>query len=149
MDISQSIHTILSRQDIVTDLFYLKFLDRYPDVRKYFTDVDMAQQAVLLKMALTVVAQYYVHRYPAPAERPFLLDVRTPDEHAAGHIPDSTNIPVDELRSRLSELPKDQEIAAYCQVGQRGYLATRILNQSGFAATNVSGGYKTYKLWPR
>ena len=65
MDISQSIHEILSRQDVVTDLFYVKYLDRYPDVRNYFTNVDMAQQAVLLRMALTVVAQYYVDRYPA------------------------------------------------------------------------------------
>jgi len=82
-----------------------------------------------------------------PAERPLLLDVRTADEHSAGHIPDSINIPVDELRSRINELPKHQEIAAYCQVGQRGYLATRILKQSGFTALNISGGYKTYKLW--
>ena len=68
----------------------------------------------------------------APAERaPVLLDVRTPQEFAAGHIPGAVNIPVDELRSRLGELPRDREIAAYCQVGQRGYLATRILRQAG------------------
>jgi len=82
-----------------------------------------------------------------PAERPLLLDVRTAEEFAAGHMPDSINIPVDELRSRIDELPKNREIATYCQVGQRGYLATRILKQLGFAAVNVSGGYKTYKLW--
>ena len=68
------------------------------------------------------------------AERPFLLDVRTPQEFAAGHIPGAVNIPVDDLRSRLDELPRDREIAAYCQVGQRGYLATRILLQAGFSA---------------
>jgi rhodanese-related sulfurtransferase len=56
------------------------------------------------------------------------------------------NLPVDELRSRLGELPHDREIAVYCQVGQRGYLATRILRQAGFDAVNVSGGYKTYRL---
>ena len=78
-------------------------------------------------------------------ERPFLLDVRTPKEFAAGHIPDSVNIPVDELRSRLSELPTDKEVAAYCKVGQRGYVATRILRQKGFAVVNVSGGYTTYR----
>lgn len=81
-----------------------------------------------------------------PDERPFLLDVRTPTEFAAGHIPDSVNIPVDDLRSRLGELPKDREIAAYCKVGQRGYLATRILCQAGLTAMNVSGGYLTYRL---
>jgi rhodanese-related sulfurtransferase len=80
------------------------------------------------------------------AEPPYLLDVRTPEEFAAGHIPGAVNIPVDELRSRLGELPRDRQIAAYCQVGQRGYLATRILLQAGFSAVNVSGGYKTYQI---
>lgn len=83
---------------------------------------------------------------PPADQRPFLLDVRTPQEFAGGHLPGAVNIPVDELRSRLGELPRGQEIAAYCQVGQRGYLATRILMQAGFSAANVGGGYKTYRL---
>lgn len=83
----------------------------------------------------------------AELQLPFLLDVRTPDEFAAGHIPGAVNIPVDVLRSRLGELPRDRMIAAYCQVGQRGYLATRILRQSGFDAANIAGGYKTYRLY--
>ena len=78
--------------------------------------------------------------------RPFLLDVRTPEEFARGHIPGAVNIPVDELRQRLDEVPRDVEVAAYCQVGQRGYLATRILLQSGFPAVNIGGGYQTYLL---
>ena len=82
-----------------------------------------------------------------PGERPFLLDVRTDKEFEAGHIADSINIPIDELRSRFNELPRNQEIAAYCQVGQRGYLETRILHQAGFRVKNISGGYKTYQLW--
>lgn len=77
----------------------------------------------------------------------YLVDVRTPEEFTAGHIPDAINIPIDELRTRLDELPHDREIAAYCQVGQRGYMATRILRQNGFNAVNVSGGYKTYRLF--
>lgn len=81
-----------------------------------------------------------------PGNHRLLLDVRTPQEFAAGHVPDALNIPLDELRSRRGELPQDREIAVYCQVGQRGYLATRILRQAGFAAVNVSGGYKTYRL---
>ena len=80
-------------------------------------------------------------------QRPFILDVRTSQEFSEGHIPDAVNIPVDELRSRLGEIPRDREIAAYCQVGQRGYLATRILWQSGFSVSNIGGGYKTYKLF--
>lgn len=81
------------------------------------------------------------------AERPFLLDVRTSHEFASGHIPGALNIPVDDLRSRMGELPRQRQIAAYCQVGQRGYLATRILLQAGFSAANVGGGYRSYKLF--
>jgi NADPH-dependent 2,4-dienoyl-CoA reductase/sulfur reductase-like enzyme/rhodanese-related sulfurtransferase len=80
-------------------------------------------------------------------ERPMLLDVRTEQEFASGHLPGAVNIPVDDLRSRLGELPRERAIAAYCQVGQRGYLATRILRQAGFAASNIGGGYTTYKLY--
>jgi rhodanese-related sulfurtransferase len=80
-------------------------------------------------------------------QRPLLVDVRTPQEFCQGHIPGAVNLPVDELRQRLDELPRDRQIAVYCQVGQRGYLATRILLQAGFSAANIGGGYKTYKLW--
>ena len=80
------------------------------------------------------------------AQKPYLLDVRTPEEFAAGHFPGAINIPVDELRSRIGEIPTDRQIAVYCQVGQRGYLATRILRQKGFNAVNIGGGYKTYRL---
>ncbi len=80
-------------------------------------------------------------------ERPVLVNVRTPQEFSQGHISGAINIPVDKLRSRLGELPRQGQIVVYCQVGQRGYLATRILNQAGFSAANIGGGYKTYKLW--
>jgi NADPH-dependent 2,4-dienoyl-CoA reductase/sulfur reductase-like enzyme/rhodanese-related sulfurtransferase len=79
--------------------------------------------------------------------RPSLLDVRTREEFAKSHIPGAVNIPVDELRLRLHEVPRDSEVAAYCQVGQRGYLATRILLQAGFRAANIGGGFKTYRLY--
>jgi len=73
-----------------------------------------------------------------------LLDVRTTPEVQQGTIPGSIHIPLDELRRRLDELPRDKEILAFCQVGLRGYLACRILSQNGFACRNLSGGYKTY-----
>ena len=75
----------------------------------------------------------------------FLIDVRSPSEFAQGAIPGAINIPIDELRERLGELPKGK-VVVYCQVGQRGYLATRILLHHGFDVANVSGGYRTYKL---
>lgn len=85
---------------------------------------------------------------PASANgRPYLVDVRTRQEFEGGHIPGAANVPVDELRSHLAALPRDRDIAVYCQVGQRGYLATRVLLQNGFKAANIGGGYKTYKLF--
>lgn len=73
------------------------------------------------------------------------LDVRTREEHAFGAIPGSVNIPLDELRGRLGELPRDKEIYLYCAVGLRGYLALKILTGHGFTRVkNLSGGYKTY-----
>jgi NADPH-dependent 2,4-dienoyl-CoA reductase/sulfur reductase-like enzyme/peroxiredoxin family protein/rhodanese-related sulfurtransferase/TusA-related sulfurtransferase len=79
-----------------------------------------------------------------PGPNQLLLDVRTAIEVQQGTIPDSVHIPLDELRSRLSELPKDKEILVFCQVGLRGYLACRILSQNGFACRNLTGGYRTY-----
>ncbi|MCL4854599.1 MAG: FAD-dependent oxidoreductase, partial [Bryobacteraceae bacterium] len=76
---------------------------------------------------------------------PYLLDVRTPEEFAAGSIPGAVNVPVDELRARLKEVPQDRQVAVYCRVGQRGYFATRILLQEGFNAVNIGGGYLTYQ----
>lgn len=75
-----------------------------------------------------------------------VIDVRTQDEFDKGHFPGATLCSVDELRDRLHELPKDKPIYVYCQVGQRGYIATRILKQHGFDVRNVSGGYRTYLL---
>ncbi len=71
-----------------------------------------------------------------------LLDVRTEQEFARGHVPNARNIPLEVLRERYSELPRDRKIIVYCQVGQRGYMATRLLRQKGFNAVNLSGGYR-------
>ena len=79
-------------------------------------------------------------------ENKFLLDVRTQDEFALGSLPGAVNIPLDELRDRMSELPKDRMIYTFCAVGLRGYLAYRILTQHGFdKVRNLSGGLKTYR----
>ena len=77
-------------------------------------------------------------------EEDFVLDVRTPQEYAAGHIAGSVNIPLDELRERLGELPKDTTITVTCAVGLRGYIAARILAGHGFKALDLTGGYRMY-----
>lgn len=74
------------------------------------------------------------------------IDVRSPMEHSKGHIADSVNIPVDDMRERLAEIDKDKEIWVYCQVGLRGYLASRILKQHGYRVKNLTGGYKSYEM---
>ena len=74
-----------------------------------------------------------------------LVDVRSTHEHNHGHIGGSLNIPVDDLRERLDELPKDKELVIYCAVGFRGYLATTILGHNGFDARNLLGGYNFFK----
>ena len=74
-----------------------------------------------------------------------LLDVRNPGEFEAGYVPGAINIPLPKLREHLSELDPKREIWVYCQVGQRGYYATRLLRLNNFQAYNLSGGYKTYQ----
>lgn len=79
------------------------------------------------------------------AEGKVILDVRNPGELAKlGQIDNAVNIPVDQLRQRMHELPKDKEILVYCQVGLRGNVATRMLQNSGFTCKNMTGGYRTY-----
>ncbi|UCZ53547.1 CoA-disulfide reductase [Bacillus shivajii] len=73
-----------------------------------------------------------------------VIDVRTPIEVEAGYIEGAKNIPLDDLRDRLNELPKDQTVYVYCQVGLRGYLATRVLQENGYHVKNLDGGWKTY-----
>ena len=79
----------------------------------------------------------------------FLLDVRDADEFKRSRIDGAVNIPLNELRSRIDELPKNREIMTYCLVGQRSYYANRILVQNGFKAKNISGGYLIYTFCKR
>lgn len=81
------------------------------------------------------------------AEGAFLLDVRSAEEFGLGTIPGAVNIPIDRLRERLSEVPRDRAVLVFCGVGLRGYLAERVLRQSGWTEVyNLSGGYKTWEL---
>ena len=73
-----------------------------------------------------------------------LLDTRTVEEFARGHIDGFTNIPVDELRERLDELDKSKPVYVICQSGLRSYIACRILSGNGFECYNFSGGFRFY-----
>lgn len=78
-------------------------------------------------------------------EQVMLVDTRTPEEFSFGTIQGAVNIPLDELRGRLSEVPTDKPVVLFCAVGLRGYLAQRILIGHGYRNTvNLIGGYKTY-----
>ena len=74
-----------------------------------------------------------------------LIDTRTPEEFAFGTIPGAVNIPVDDLRGRLDEVPADRPVVVFCAVGLRGYVALRILMGRGYTnVRNLIGGYRTY-----
>ncbi|TCJ04360.1 CoA-disulfide reductase [Cytobacillus praedii] len=78
------------------------------------------------------------------AEGGLLIDVREPKERENGFIAGSINITLNELREKLDSFPKNQTIYVSCQVGLRGYLASRILKNNGYHVKNVDGGWKTY-----
>lgn len=80
----------------------------------------------------------------------FLVDVRTEEEFSIGSILEAKNILLDSIRSRIAEFPKNKPIYLFCQVGIRGYLASRILTQNGFEDVyNLSGGYRLYHMMTR
>lgn len=75
-----------------------------------------------------------------------LVDVRTPEEFAAGAVEGAINIPLDSMRQSLDRIPADKPVVVYCAVGLRGYLASNILRQHGFKdVRNLIGGLKTYR----
>jgi len=82
----------------------------------------------------------------AMSDGEILIDVRNQSEVEKGTIPGSLNIPLDDLRERLDEIPKDTRLTVMCQAGLRGYLATKILTMNGFEVRNLDGGWKTYSV---
>ena len=96
---------------------------------------------------LAKVTPFYWDQVAGLDERAFLLDVRTKGEFEQGSLPRTINIPVDDLRSRLSEIPSDKDIYVFCQVGLRGYIAAKILMQLlPNKVFNLSGGYRTWSV---
>lgn len=139
------IATVIRFRGTITDLTELE-LSYAPPYSSAKDPVNMAgytAENVLAGMTRVFVPADLAERDPHST---LLVDVRTEMEHANGHIEGSINIPVDKLRTRLAELDPSKEIWVYCQVGLRGYTASRILSQKGFRVKNLTGGYKTYQM---
>lgn len=89
---------------------------------------------------------YWREMQQADKSQVTLVDVRTPDEYALGTIPGAINIPLDNLRERLADIPENRPVYLFCGVGLRGYLASNILKSKGYPdVRNLIGGLKTYK----
>lgn len=79
-------------------------------------------------------------------DKTVLIDVREPNEYQAGHIRQSLNIPLSQLKNRLSEIPKDQEVLLYCRSGMRSKQAGRMLRKQGFKQlSQLQGGISSWK----
>lgn len=87
------------------------------------------------------------HWHHVTVTKRLLLDVRTRQEFEAGSLPGAVNIPLDELRARIAELPKNGRILCFSGSGERGYIAERILKQRGCNAKNLSGGFSLYQIF--
>lgn len=141
------IATVLRLGGTVTDLTELE-LCYAPPYSSAKDPVNMAGYVAenLLAGRVDVISTEQLVSYDR--ENTSLLDVRTDIEFNAGHIEGALHIPVDGLRGRLGELDKDKEILEYCQIGLRGYVASRILTQNGFRVKNLDGGFKSCLLSP-
>lgn len=139
------IATVIRLKGSVTDLTELElaYAPPYSSAKDPVNMAGYTAENILTDKATVFVPSDLDSRDPAST---VLVDVRSSLEHMNGHIPDSLNIPVDELRERLSELDSTKEIWVYCQVGLRGYTASSILRQHGFQVRNLTGGYKTYLM---
>jgi hydroxyacylglutathione hydrolase len=69
-----------------------------------------------------------------------VIDVREPNEYAAGHIPEATLIPQGQVEQRLAEIPKDKQVVLVCRSGRRSGEVTKLLTEKGYDAQNMAGG---------
>ena len=82
--------------------------------------------------AATMTQEALVEHLAKHPQHLFVLDVRTPEEYAEGHVPGAVNVPHDQLASRLAEVPKDKDVVVYCRSGRRSALATDVLAANGY-----------------
>ena len=135
--------SIIKRKGTIYDL--IEFEHAYaPPYSSAKDPVNMAG-FVAENIILERLSVFYWDEVANISDQDILIDVRREDEYKNGKIPNAINLPVDELRNRLSEIPTNKHIYIYCEAGLRGYLAQRILLQNGFKQVkNLSGGYQ---LW--
>jgi NADPH-dependent 2,4-dienoyl-CoA reductase/sulfur reductase-like enzyme/rhodanese-related sulfurtransferase len=135
--------TIIKRKGTIDELaeFEHAYAPPFSSAKDPVNMAAFAAENILQKRSVV----FYWNEFDKITTDDMLIDVRTVNEYQAGKIMEATNIPVDELRGRLKEIPKDKRIFIYCHGGLRGYLAQRILMQHGYTNTfNLSGGYQ---LW--
>jgi NADPH-dependent 2,4-dienoyl-CoA reductase/sulfur reductase-like enzyme/peroxiredoxin family protein/rhodanese-related sulfurtransferase/TusA-related sulfurtransferase len=136
------IATVIRLKGTVTDLTELE-LSYAPPFSSAKSPVNMAgfvAENILAKRADVFTYEQLSSYDP---DQIVLLDVRSEVEFSAGSLPGAINIPTDSLRKRLGELDKNKLIMIYCKVGLQSYIASRILNQNGFKAKSMTGGYKS------
>ncbi len=136
---------VIQRKGTVYDLITLEqaYAPPYSSAKDPVNMAGYVAENILTKKVETINWRDIAHL----DKNVLLVDVRTADEYSLGTIPGAINIPVDELRNRLPELPKDRPIVVTCAIGLRGYLAYRILVQYGYKEVkNLSGGYKTWSI---
>ena len=135
--------SIIKRNATIYDLveFEHAYAPQYSSAKDPVNMVGFVAENILHKR-LNV---FYWDEFEKINPQDLLIDVRTSEEYANGKIDNAINMPIDELRSRINEIPKEKDIFIYCEVGLRGYLAQRILTQNGYNnVLSLSGGYK---LW--
>lgn len=144
------IATAIRFEKTVTDLIELElsYAPPFGSAKDPVNMVGMIAENILTEKTKVV----YFDEIEKLSEDSFILDVRTKTEQHAGKLENSHNIPVEELRSRLDEIPRDKKIIVYCSKGLKSYFASRILTQNGFENVySLSGGYLLYKqvLWDK
>ncbi len=112
--------------------------------RVVFAAVSVAlwiSAGALAEEAVPTISPAELHAQQQKGTAPMILDVRTPEEYAAGHLPGAVNIPHTELGTRLSEVRSENGVALYCMVGPRARMGEKTLQEAGFTKVfHLQGG---------